>query len=191
MSHDLIYDLRPRSCTISIQFCALPAESLLNHLLGESTPYQCSFVSKMLNRITYDLLDRAPQLTSLLILQLSIIRRLFHGISNQCTALKSLSLWVLLYVLNTEGLPISARPSEASAGSSRAQFDLLHQKVDSGARAFEFLPAKSTSLISSKIVRLLPLQGCLLSCLVPLAFRPKRSQLQTLRSDLPTAESEL
>ncbi|KAI0267230.1 hypothetical protein BGY98DRAFT_938773 [Russula aff. rugulosa BPL654] len=37
------------------------AESLqpkLNHLLGESTPYQCSFVSKMLNRITYDLLDR-------------------------------------------------------------------------------------------------------------------------------------
>ena len=48
----------------------------------------------------------------------------------------------MLYVLNSDGLPFTARPADSSAGPSRqvqAQFDLLNQKIDSGARAFEIL----------------------------------------------------
>ena len=46
----------------------------------------------------------------------------------------------LLYVLNSSGLPYSGRPPDSSGPAVRqlqAQFDLLQQRVDSGARAVE------------------------------------------------------
>ncbi|KAI0283704.1 hypothetical protein BGY98DRAFT_1183925 [Russula aff. rugulosa BPL654] len=89
----------------------------------------------------------------------------------------------LLYVLNTEGLPISARPSEASAGSSRAQLDLLHQKEhlfhqlqDNVQRTAASIAGLSTVLSGSA-----RLQAEAVPTPDP-SFRV---------SDLPTAESEL
>ncbi|KAI0279629.1 hypothetical protein BGY98DRAFT_1185916 [Russula aff. rugulosa BPL654] len=64
-----------------------------------------------------------------------------HSISNVRPA--------LLYVLNSDGLLQSPRPSDPSGGPSRqvqGQFDLLHQKVDSGARAFEILATQQEHL---------------------------------------------
>ena len=55
----------------------------------------------------------------------------------------------LLYVLNTNGLPLSARPSDTTSAEVRqlhAQFDLLQQKVDTGAWAFEVLASQQAQV---------------------------------------------
>ena len=60
--------------------------------------------------------------------------RICHSIAQTAPA--------LLYVLNTSGLPYTPRPSDSSNAFLRqlqAQFDLLQQKVDTGAHAFDTL----------------------------------------------------
>jgi hypothetical protein len=55
----------------------------------------------------------------------------------------------LLYVLNSDGLPVNARPSDPSAPATRkfqAQFDIIQQKVETGSRAFEVLAEQQERL---------------------------------------------
>jgi hypothetical protein len=191
---------------------------LSDHLNGRGCPYQCSFVSKAMNRITFDLVNHAsleqlfknppvidhetlyPSVPRYIqpvyglevailgmkdVLRAApVIDRYIHTNYGDVIAASRLALngdaycvvfktWgqtsrfltdpftafesgfgvshsvsqavpALLYVLNSNGLPFSARPADLSSSNAsfrqlQAQFDMLQHKVDTGARAFEAL----------------------------------------------------
>jgi hypothetical protein len=193
------------------------------HLNDKGCPFQCSFISKAMNRITYDLLDhssveklfRAPPVIDrqtffpsvpryiqpIYALEVAILgmkdllqaglvidhyirstygdviassRLALNGhaycvvfkswaqtsrfLSDPFTAfdsgfgvshLVSQATPALLYVLKSNGLPPSARPSEAPTLRNRqlqAQLDMLQHRVDSGARAYEALVSQQQQM---------------------------------------------
>jgi hypothetical protein len=197
---------------------------LSTHLNGRGCPFQCSFVSKAMNRITFDLLDRAsvdnlfkaPPVIDHQTLYPSVPRYIqpvyalevgIFGVKDVLRAAPvidhyikskygnviassrlalngdaycvvfntwaqtsrflfdpftafdsgfgvshsvSQALPALLYVLNSNDLPFSARPPHSSSTSLRqlqAQFDMLQHKVDTWARALEALVAQQEHML--------------------------------------------
>ena len=248
------------------------AESLLpklNDLLNEKgCPYQCSFVSKTMNRITYDLLDRssvdklfkAPPVIDHQTFYPSVPRYIqpIYGLEVAILGLKDIigalpaidhyirsqygnviatsrlalngdaycvifNTWAqtsqfladpftafdsglgishsisqvrpaLLYVLNSEGLPLTTRPSDASGPSRQlqAQFDLMQQRADLGARAFEQLAGKVDRLsdrledtAQRSAASVAGLSATMLSCV---SLQAASSRLEGLQSNLRTSQ---
>lgn len=106
----------------------------------------------------------------------------------------------LLYVLNTNGLPLSARPSDTSSAEIRqlhAQFDLLQQKVETCARAFEVLASQQIASQQTQVAQQLhenaqstaaSLAGLSTAMASSARLQAETSQLQTLQSDARTTQ---